>query len=492
MIGDIKRLIISLSVSVLFIMPAKSVDAKVKFASIFTDNMVLQANKKITIWGTAGLKESVIIKINGLSTEARAGIDGKWTVELPAMPYGGPFELVGFGDDTTTIKNVMLGEVWICAGQSNMRMTVNRVLNADEEIKKAKYKNIRFFTLPQKGSVIPLEYADAKWEVCSPATISTKTSTGYFFGRELNQQLNVAIGLVDISYGGASILTFMDQATIENCADTGFIHKRTKDSEGRFENLIRKWEDGNREGSRPNLKPQHLPSYCFNAMVNPIVPYSSRGIIWYQGESDAIFPEKYVDWFGDYMEMMRNKFSDPLMPVYFVQLAGFENQDDTNLASETWAKFRLAQQACLKYPHTGMVTAIDIGLKDDIHPKNKQDVGRRLALCALNKTYDKKELICQGPEIESADKNGSMLILKFKNCYGGLVNKGKGKIVQGFSAILADGGIVKLEGMITSENTVSLTAGNIQQLRYGYSNFPICQLYNGLGLPALPFDIEIE
>jgi sialate O-acetylesterase len=211
------------------LLAGQSTKANVKVASIFSDNMVLQADRNITVWGTADRAESVTVEIDGNSAMTRAGFDGKWQVELPPMKYGGPYELNVFGDDTLTLKNIMVGEVWLCGGQSNMQMTVRGVENAKEEMSNANFKNIRFLTIPKSGNTNPQNSFEAKWEVCSPQSIDSKTAVGYFFGRELNTALNVAIGLIDVSYGGATILTFMDENTITNTVDTAIIYTRDRE-----------------------------------------------------------------------------------------------------------------------------------------------------------------------------------------------------------------------------------------------------------------------
>ncbi|HEC42449.1 MAG TPA: hypothetical protein ENI20_06440, partial [Bacteroides sp.] len=318
------------------------------------------------------------------------------------------------------------------------------------------------------------------------------SASGYFFGRELERELNVAIGLIDISYGGATIFTFMDEITVVNTLDTATFNGTQRQRWEAYQTRIANWEDQGRKGRRPPFPPQHFSSLCYNAMVHPIVPFANRGAIWYQGESDVAHPDAYVSWFGDYIAMMRAKFDNAEMPFYFVQLAGFVNQPNTNVPPETWAKFRIAQEQCLKHPNTGMATAMDIGMKENIHPKNKQEVGRRLALCALKQTYGKKEIVCNGPQLKSIEKRGRTLLLTFDHWEGRLKNREEGNYVQGFSAVLRNGDRIDLEGKITSGNTVEIKASDIQRLRYAFANYPVCSLYNGEGLPALPFDRNVK
>uniref|UniRef100_UPI0032178282 sialate O-acetylesterase n=1 Tax=uncultured Draconibacterium sp. TaxID=1573823 RepID=UPI0032178282 len=468
-----------------------NISANIKVAQIFSDNMVLQADKPIVVWGMADVAESVTIQINNISAKTRAGVDGKWSLELSPMSYGGPYNLYAFGDDTVCVKNIMIGEVWLCAGQSNMRMTVRGAYNADNEISNANYDNIRFFNIPQEGAAVPADDVDAIWEVCSSNTVARQTAAGYYFGRELLKELKVAIGLIDISYGGANLVTFIDNNTIVQSQYENQINTLEEVIVSGLKEEIIKWENNDKVGNRPPFYPQIIPSFCYNAMVNPIVPYTLRGIVWYQGESDVDRPGKYIDWFGLYLNTMRKKFQDPELPACFVQLAGFENQYNTNFKPEVWAQFRLAQEKCLKYPNTGMITACDIGMKDDIHPKNKQEVGRRLSLYALNQVYDKTEIISQGPGIKSFEKEGDCVIITFNNCANGLKSTSKCNLVPGFWGIHENGNIVELKGKIIAANKVEVKIGKVMILRYAYANYPVCSLYNMAGLPALPFQIDL-
>jgi len=469
----------------------QSIQANIKVSNLFSDNMVLQADKEIVVWGNADMMELVTIELNQVKVSMRAGIDEKWSLKLPSMKYGGPYELNIFGDDTVTFKNIMIGEVWLCAGQSNMRMTVNGVVNAKEEITSANYDNIRFFTIPQKGTVELQNNIDADWQVCSPDIVGGKTAAGYFFARELSKKLNVAVGLIDISFGGANILAFMDKETIQSTLNRASISRSNIAREKLIKELVVDWENHARKGNRPYM-PQNISSLCYNAMVYPIIPFANRGVLWYQGETNVYDPDDYVNWFGDYIAMMRENFNNPEMPFYFVQLAGFENQYNTNFAPGVWAKFRIVQEQCLKYPYTGMVSAMDIGQKDNIHPKNKQELGRRLALFALNNTYGEKNIVCKGPVVKFIKQKGNRIIVTFLNSEGGLRNKSNTKLVSGFSVLLLNGEVNDVKGKIISENSVEIKAHNVLRLRYAYDNFPVCTLYNKEGLPALSFDRIVE
>ncbi|MFH6771679.1 sialate O-acetylesterase [Gaetbulibacter aestuarii] len=317
------------------------------------------------------------------------------------------------------------------------------------------------------------------------------TGADYFFGKKLNEKLNVPIGLIDISYVLATIATFLDKTTVLHTKDTSaiFSFKRQRHKEFLKQNI--NWEENGYQGKRPAYNPQHFPTLCFNGMVNPIIPFSCKIIVWYQDESEALsqISEQYVTWFGDYISMMRKKFKNPELPIYYVQLAGFEFPQDTT--SISWAKFRISQEECLKYKNIGMATAVDIGINNNIHPVNKQEIGRRLALITLNKTYGFSDIIYQGPHISSIETKSKKLILTFDHTYGGLVSKSKGNTVTGFSAELNNGEILQLTGKITSKNTIQISVSNLKSIRYAYANYPDCNLYNNANLPALPFTKSI-
>jgi sialate O-acetylesterase len=451
--------------------------AELKLASIFADDMVLQAERPVPVWGRAEPGEPIIVEFAGQTKSGVASAAGKWLVVLDPMPVSpSPRKMVVSSSKNPSIQysNLLVGEVWLCAGQSNMRMTVRGVNDAKKEMGSADYPQIRFFTVPSTGHAEPQHEVDARWAVCSPETVGTCTAAGYFFGRKLHRDMDVPIGLVDISFGGASISTFMDAETVRQTPSNDLIYQHDKTF---LEKKV--------------LKPNQISSYCYNAMVAPIIPYAVRGTIWYQGESNVGTPDEYIQWYRDYMGMMREQFRHPEMPFYHVQLAGFVNQPNTKVPPEVWARFRLAQEQILEMPNTGMATAMDIGMKDNIHPKNKQEVGRRLALCALNQTYGKTDVAFEGSRFQSLKKKGSKVTVTFSNVNGGLKLNGD---FGGFKGVREDGSTVALSGKITGVDSVELDLDEpvINRLRYAYANYPVCPLVNGAGLPALSFDQPVN
>ncbi|MBD0405190.1 sialate O-acetylesterase [Flammeovirga sp. EKP202] len=475
---------------VLFILPYFTLQAQVKLGSIFTDDMVLQAENEIKVWGKAKPLASLTVSLGKSTTTVKAGQDGKWMAILPKMKYGGPYQLKVEGDGAITLNNVMLGEVWFCAGQSNMRWFVRDSKNAKAEITNADYPNIRFFVSPLKGTHEPQEEIEnVKWEVCTPQSIPMKTAVGYFFGKELQKKLKgVAIGLIDISYGGASITAFMDKETCENSKQADFIKKYTGNFLNSYNERKAKWDE-NPEGKPPYYPENVLTGMSYNYMVHPLVPFQVRGAIWYQGETNAWHPERYIDMFGEYITMMRTVFQNPEMPYYFVQLAGFRGREGAKRDLGRWGNFRLAQEECLKFENTGMATAFDIGEEYDIHPKNKQEVGRRLSLLALKNTYGHKKVIDKGPTFKNFKFEDDKVILTFENIGKKLVVT-EGEKITGF--LYKKGNEYEsVEGKIIGKNKVEIPYQE-GDLYYAYENFFVPNLYNSANLPATPFKIKIN
>ncbi|ANQ52478.1 sialate O-acetylesterase [Flammeovirga sp. MY04] len=476
----------------LFILIALNAFGQLKFAEVFQDNMVLQANKEIQIWGEGKPSSEFKISLDKKAVNVKVNKDGKWSVSFPKMKYGGPYELKAEGNETITYKNVMVGEVWFCAGQSNMRWFVRDANNPREEIKNSSnYSNIRFLAMPLSGSDTPKTEVKAKWEVCSSTTIKNKTAVGYFFGKELSDNLKgVAIGLIDISYGGASISTFMDAETIKNSPEIEGIERRNKNFLAHYHKQKKKWDE-NPEGKAPYFPENCLGSYCFNDMIHPLIPYTVQGMIWYQGETNAGEPKPYITWYGEFVGMMRKHFKNENMPTYFVQLAGFKGVKGREMQNESWAMFRLAQAECLKFENTGMATAMDVGEAHDIHPRNKQEVGRRLSLLALRDTY-KKKVIAEGPTVKSYKVDNNKLIITFDNVAKQLTTSdGKDEVI-GFAVRNDEGKLDAISAKIIGKNKVEVNLQGNNLIMYAYAKFPECNLYNSANLPATPFNLNID
>ena len=487
--------------------------AELKLATIFTDHMVLQRDQAVNVWGNADAGAEITVTVAEKSATGRAGDDGKWRVSVPALAAGGPHELAVSTStgDQVKLADVLVGEVWVCSGQSNMAWTMTRVNNADEEIAAANYPQIRLVTVPRRPVPEPQESFEGSWVVCSPETVPEFSAVGYFFGRELYKELNVPIGLINTSYGGTPAEAWTSLPAMQAKASLAPLLKRWDDSvagwdpdqaEADFKLAMEKWEaaaakakeDGKPEPRRPRMAANpavsaHRPSNLYNGMIQPLIPFGIRGAIWYQGESNASRAYQYRTVFATMIENWREQWGQGDFPFIFVQLANFRAVKDEPAESD-WAELREAQLMTRRHlPNTGMAVIIDIGEANDIHPRNKQDVGKRLALWALANTYGQKDLVYSGPMLFSAEQRGDQMVLKFKSVGGGLVAKGNDGKLTGFSIAGPDKKFVWADAKIDGDTIVvsSPDVKDPQAVRYGWADNPICNLYNKEGLPASPF-----
>lgn len=492
--------------------------AKVSLPTLFGDSMVLQRERAIPVWGWADAGEKVTVKLGNATASATADDKGNWRVNLPAMPAGGPHEMTVTGSvasEAITIKDVLLGEVWICSGQSNMEWSVSASGNAAEEIAAANYPMIRHIKIerltaagPTKDvkATRPVRGLAASWAVCSPQTAGGFTAVGYYFARDLHQKLNVPVGLIGTNWGGTpaeswtsreALLAVPELAAMVEQADTA-----AKNTAANMEKQIQAVKDyavasakAESEGLHYPPLPkfddprasQYRPASLYNGMIAGLIPYGIRGAIWYQGEANASRAMQYRTLFPMMIKDWRSRWGQGDFPFYFVQLANFMAVSPQPQESG-WAELREAQTMTLSQPNTGMAVIIDIGEAGDIHPKNKQDVGRRLARWALAKDYGFKDLVHSGPLFESMTVEGDKIRIKFKHIGGGLVAKG-GVELKGFAIAGEDRKFVwadaKIEGDTVVVSNSSVT--NPVAVRYAWANNPICNLYNKAELPASPF-----
>ncbi|MGD0572395.1 MAG: sialate O-acetylesterase [Sedimentisphaerales bacterium] len=494
-------------VLVIVLVLAGVLSADVRLPSVISDNMVLQQGKAVPIWGWADANEAVTVTGSWGSDQWKttADQDGKWMVKIDTGKAGGPYEMTVSGKNPITIKNILVGEVWVCSGQSNMEFTVRQAKNSAEEMADANnYPKIRSFTVGRKVIYTPMYNCNGKWQVCSSQTAGNFTAVGYFFGRELTKQLNVPIGLIHTSWGGTPAESWMSKEYLENDPNFRPILKRFEETSADINELKRKYREemqkydsivpklraeGKPLPPRPEepIGPGHAysPTGLYNGMIVPILPYGIRGAIWYQGESNAWRAYQYRTLFPTMIENWRDAWHEGDFPFLFVQLANWEPVSPEPGESD-WAELREAQLMTLSAPNTGMAVTIDIGEANDIHPKNKQDVGKRLALWALAKTYG-KNIVYSGPIYKSMKVDGNKAILAFDDVGSGLMAKGDS--LKGFAVAGADKKFVwadaKIEGdtIIVSSDKVAAPVS----VRYAWAKNPVCNLYNKEGLPATPF-----
>jgi len=465
--------------------------------------MVLQSNVEAPVWGWADTGENVTVSINGTTAKATTGQDGKWQLKLGKLAAGGPHILEVNGKNKLIIKDVLIGEVWLGSGQSNMAMTVNRAKDFEQEQAAANYPQIRMFIESSPAAARPQAECHGQWLVCSPDTVARFSATAYFFGRELHKELGVPVGLINSSVGGTPIESWISPEAQSASRELQAFFDATKASEptldaatakAKYERDLAAWQAATKTakaaGQPLPKKPQDPLAVrerkgnvggLFNGKIAPLIPYAIRGALWYQGEANSVpgkasfyqyqLPLLIKDW--------RTRWGYDF-PVAWVQLPNFGGP------GRDWPTVREAMLKTLAVPKTGMAITIDIGEEKDIHPKNKQDVGKRLALWALGDVYG-KSVPTSGPLPAGQERRGNAIVARFSHTHGGLIAKGGD--VQGFE-IAAKDGVWKPANAHIDGDTVIISAQDVAEpdaIRYAWSNFPTCNLYNAAGLPASPF-----
>ena len=483
---------------------ARPVFADVKTAAIIGDNMVLQQGIPAPLWGTAEPGEAVTVTFQEQKKTATADKDGNWKVSLDALKAGGPYEMTIAGKNTLAIKNILVGEVWVCSGQSNMEFGLNSAMNSKEEIAKADFPKIRLFTVQKAIAVEPRKDVIGKWVECSPATAGGFSAVGYFFGRDLHQALNVPVGLIHTSWGGTPAEAWTSKETLD--AQFKPILERWNKSvenypttKANYEKQLAQWNEAaakaKTEGKAAPKKPNgpqppdqnaNGAAQLYNAMLLPLAPFAIAGATWYQGETNAgrayqyrkLLPAMITDW--------RRIWGQGDFPFLIVSLANFMNRKPEP-ADSAWAELREAQAMTLSLPKTGLALAIDIGDAKNIHPTNKQDVGHRLALAGESVAYG-KDIVFSGPAYDSMQADGGKIKLKLKYVGGGLTIK-DGDTLKGFSIAGDDKKFVWADAKIDGDSIVvsSDKVAAPVAVRYAWADNPECNLYNKAGLPAVPF-----
>ncbi len=506
-----KKNLLFLSIWITLFWAAFPAVAGVRLPAIFSGNMVLQRERNVPVWGWATPGEQVGVAIAGRNGKATAGSDGRWMVRLGTLEAGGPYELIVTGSsDTITLKNVMIGDVWVCSGQSNMEMRVRHVNNSDVEVAEALIRNIRLFQITNDLSPEPRDDCDGTWEVCRPSTIGDFSAAGYFCGRMLMEELGVPIGLINASWGGTTVEAWMSREAGEHCpAFRGLLEYwepalREKPSELLdFYRKMAEWEEDVHyvlyvgkeqlapygevpERSIPLAIVPQMPMWVYHAMVAPLVPYGIKGVLWYQGESNTGRAYQYRELFPALIENWRSRWGQENLPFIFVQLANI-GQHVPQPGESPWAELREAQLMTLSIPRTAMAVTIDIGEADNIHPRNKQEVGRRLALGALKVAYG-RNVVSSGPLYDSMNVQDGKVHISFTETGSGLLVKGDSPL-RGFAIAGEDRKFVWADAQIEGDKVAvsSQAVPHPVAVRYGWESNPDCNLYNREGLPASPF-----
>jgi len=449
---------------------AAPLPAATRLPSVVGDNMVLQRGEPVPVWGWDDPGTLVTVTLAGQTATATAGADGRWTATLPAMVAGGPHELIIDGTDNVTVKNVLIGEVWLCSGQSNMEWTVKRSRDAEMEIAAADLPRIRHIKIPHRPADNPqADVPSDGWKVCSSSTAGEFTAVGFFFARYLLKELDVPVGLLGCNWGGTRIEPWTPPAGFRSVASLEGIA-------GNLDRYPLKRSDGRID--------HQTPLALYNGMIHPLIPYGIRGALWYQGESNNAEGRLYADKMKALILGWRTAWQKPDLPFYYVQLAPYRYGGDPLHLPRIWA----AQSSVLKIPHTGMAATIDIGNTDDIHPRNKQDVGKRLALWALARTYRRPHLVYSGPMYRSMTIEGNRIRIGFAHLGDGLVAR-DGKPLNWFSISGRNGQFVDATAEIDGKSVVvwSEQVTRPAAVRFAWHQEAVPNLSNKNGLPAVPF-----
>ena len=484
----------------------------VTLASLFGDHAVLQRDKPVPVWGRAGAADPIAVTFHGQTARTVAGPDGRWRVCIgPFAASAEPADLVVAGGSTITLHDVVIGEVWLCSGQSNMEFMVDdgtayRVGTPEAEVAAANYPLIRQLKVERTVSTTQAETVKTGgWQLASPKTVGGFTAVGYFFARDIHRALGVPVGIVDCPWGGTPIESWMSDAATNSTSLAAVLDARWKkemsewppERVAKYPADMAAWEKAEREArvnhtTNPLTWPQPpattdspiLPAGLFNAMIAPLQPGALRGILWYQGESNVGRAEEYPELFKTMIRSWRQGFGQGDVPFYFVQIANFG--DESERVDRGWARLREAQAQALSLPNTGMAVTIDIGEARNVHPRNKQEVGRRLALIAKTQLYGIPPEI-SGPVFAGASREGAAMRVRFSHAGDELQARG-GEVgaleIAGADKVFhAAVGTIETDSLLVSSPEVAEPVA----VRYAWTNAPRANLYGDTGLPVAPF-----
>lgn len=476
---------------------AIAAQADLRLASPFTDHVVLQRDAQVPIWGWASPGASILVTSGwGGWAQTQAGLDGKWSLKLPTRPAGGPYEIEiqASNGEKLMLRDVLIGEVWLCSGQSNMEMSVRKgyappLRNEDREIELADYPRMRFFKVPVRFADTPQETCDARWEIVSPQTVGAASAVGYFFGRELYRALGVPVGLIMTTLGGTEAELW---TSVPGMRKVPGFSRSIDDNNQAIKGYRRQVQIAQRrrtlaldpksvQDPQPTYK--RAPGWLWNGQVAPLVPFAIKGVVWYQGEANVGRAAEYMRVFPNMIHDWRAAWNQGDFPFYFVQIAPWTGYGNGTEAAE----LREAQEWTMKSVRkTGMVVTTDITDDfGDIHPVNKQDVARRLALWALALSYGKR-VEYSGPLYAGMTVEGSKVRLNFTHAFGLGI---RGERAEGFLIAGDDRQFVPAKAKVDGDTILvwSDKVANPVAVRFGYGSAVQTNLFNHAGLPAAPF-----
>ncbi|MGN6641598.1 MAG: sialate O-acetylesterase [Verrucomicrobiota bacterium] len=486
--------------------------ADVKLPALFSDHMVLQRDMAVPVWGWADPGETVTLNIAGQTKTATADAKGKWSVKMEKLSAQEPVTLTVKGKNTVTVQDVLIGEVWLAAGQSNMQLPVSAVTNAWVEKASAKFPQIRMFTVARHPAVTPQSDCEGEWIVCSLETVPNFSAAAYFFGRDLHQKLGAPVGLINASWGSTPIETWTSLPVQEGKKELEPIFAEWNQkvsvpfdeakAKAQYERQMKAWKVNVQKAKAagkaapwtpkmavPPRQEKNYPANLFNGMIAPLIPYAIRGGIWYQGENNSR-TEQLARTYAMQLPLMiqdwRARWNEGDFPFAWVQLPNFKQPTEDPNAPSNWSFTREAMLKALALPNTGMAITIDVGEAAAIHPRDKQTVGKRLALWARSQVYGEK-IPFSGPLPAGHKIKGDEVTLSFTHTDGGLVAKG-GEL-KGFAIAGSDQKWVWAKARIEGDKVI-VSSPDVKSpvaVRYGWAENPDCNLYNGAGLPASPF-----
>jgi sialate O-acetylesterase len=486
---------------------ANSALGDVKVPAIFGSHMVFQRDQKDRVWGWADPGEEVTVKIAGQRHTTKAGADGAWHVMLDPMPHGGQHTLAIEGKNVLRFDDVLVGEVWICSGQSNMQWPVAAATDSDLEIMTAKYPLIRLITVPNRGLQESQKDFHGQWQACMPGTVGGFSAVGYFFGRRLYETLGVPIGLINDSWGGSACEAWIRRDILAADAKYAPLLKRWQKLESdlprakaEYESKLAEWKINDAKAKAEHKKPPPRPSNpddvmrgnarpgnIYNGVLKPTIGFGIRGAIWYQGESNAGRAYQYRDLFPLMIKSWRDEWGQGDFSFYWVQLADFLPEAPAPRES-MWAELREAQTMTLALPKTGEAVIIDAGDAHDIHPRNKQVVANRLARWALARDYGVK-IACHSPTYKAMDTHGKKVVLRFDHVGNGLQTADVAE-PRGFAIAAGDRKFVWAKAKIVGPATIEVWSDEVSApsaVRYAWADNPVCNVYSAEGLPLTPF-----
>jgi sialate O-acetylesterase len=494
--------------SVSLFLLALNARADVRLNALFSDNMVLQQGMEDPIWGWADDGEEITISING-KTVKTTGKGGKFKAKLPKLKASAePATLTVKGKNEITLKNVLVGEVWVASGQSNMEFPLSRSYQSASDIQNSANPNIRLFTVQKDKELKPVENVKVDagrgmgtWVVCNPQTVPPFSAVAYYFGRDLQKALNVPVGLIHTSWGGSPAEVWMSEEVLrENPEYKRDILDIYSTQEENYKKALETWEKdraaAQKDGkafnrARPNAP--WRPTELYNGMIAPLIPYAIKGAIWYQGESNAGRHKQYRTLYPDMISNWRKDWGQGEFAFIGVQLAPFfpnhtmEQLQAAAPAESNWAALREAQvYATETLPKVGIAVITDVGEINDIHPTKKEPVGARLALQAEKIAYG-KNVVASGPTFKSMSVKGNEAVLSFDNMGGGL--EPKDAELTGFAIAGEDGKFVWGKAHVEGKKVVvsSPEVAKPVAVRFGWAEYPLVNLKNKEGLPASPF-----